>query len=188
MEPVIADLVGPGMAVLFCGINPGLRSAAAGLHFAGAGNRFWKVLAGAGFTDRVWAPEEQHRLSGMGIGITNLVGRASASAAELSAAELRAGGEVLATKVAGWRPAHVAFVGMQAYRKAFRRPRASIGRQDLTLTGAGVWVLPNPSGLQARYQLGEMIVAFAELRAAAFGAGTGTESGIPTNSRRSLRR
>lgn len=177
----IPDVVGPDIAVLFCGINPGLWSAATGLHFARPGNRFWKVLAGAGFTDRVWDPTEQGRLPEVGVGITNLVARATASASELTTAELRAGAEDLERKVADLRPRHVAFVGMQAYRTAFRRARATIGLQPERLAKAQVWVLPNPSGLQARYQLDEMVAAFAEVRRAA-GAGPG---GIPDGARRS---
>lgn len=165
----IPDLIAPDLDVLFCGINPGLWSAATGLHFARPGNRFWKVLAGAGFTDRVWDPGEQKGLPELGLGITNLVRRASAAASELSADELRAGAAALERKAARWRPRFVAFVGMQAYRTAFRRPRASIGPQPEPLGRAAVWLLPNPSGLQAHYQLPDMVAAFAALRAAAFG-------------------
>ena len=159
----------PGPAVLFCGINPGLLSAATGLHFARPGNRFWKVLAGSGFTPSVWDPSEQARLPDLGLGITNLVARSTASAAELTTAELRAGATELEEKVRGWKPRFVAFVGMDAYRKAFARPRAVIGPQPETVGGAHGWLLPNPSGLQARYQLDEMIEAFAALRHAALG-------------------
>jgi len=169
----IPDLVGPDPVVVFCGINPGLWSAATGLHFARPGNRFWKVLAGAGFTDGVLDPAEQSRLPGLGLSISNLVDRATASAAELSTSELRAGAVALEDKVRRWRPGFVAFVGMQAYRTALRRPRAGIGRQPEKFGGADVWLLPNPSGLQARYQLAEMVDTFSELRHAAFGSGDG---------------
>ena len=169
----IPDLVGPDLAVLFCGINPGLTSAATGLHFAGPGNRFWKVLAGAGFTERVWDPTEQSGLPGIGVGITNLVARATASAAALGASELRAGAGTLEAKVAVWRPRYVAFVGMQAYRQAFARPKATIGRQPDSVGGVPAWLLPNPSGLQARYQLPEMVEAFTALRHAALGIPAG---------------
>ena len=165
----IPDLVAPNLRVLFCGINPGLYSAALGQHFARPGNRFWKVLAGAGFTDRVLAAAEQGELLTVGVGITNLVARATAAAAELSRAELVAGGRRLRTTAIRLRPAHVAVVGMGAYRTAFARPRASVGRQPEPLGPATLWMLPNPSGLQAHYQLPELVDAFAELRRAAFG-------------------
>ena len=177
----IPDLVGPGLRVLFCGINPGLWSGASGLHFARPGNRFWKVLHGAGFTDDVLDPAGQRVLPSLGIGITNLVARTTAAASGLSADELRAGAMALERKVRRLRPGAVAVVGMQAYRTAFRRPRAGMGRQDEDLAGAALWVLPNPSGLQARYQLAEMVEAYAELRLAS-GLPAG---GIPAGGRRS---
>lgn len=160
----VPDLLAPHLAVLFCGINPGLRSAELGLHFARPGNRFWKVLHHAGLTDRVLDPAEQADLPARGIGITNLVTRASAAAAELDAAELRAGAARLAALVGEWQPRRVAVLGVQAYRVAFRRPAAAVGRQPEDLAGAALWALPNPSGLQARYQLAEMAALYAELR------------------------
>ena len=163
----IPDLAGPGLAVLFCGINPGWRSAERGQHFGGPGNRFWKVLQGAGFTERVLDPAEQAVLPALGLGITNLVARPSRSAAELTRDELRAGAAALEATVSRLRPRWVAVVGMDAYRKAFARPRAGMGPQPETLGPAGLWVLPNPSGLQARYSLAEMIDAYAALAAAA---------------------
>ena len=181
VDRTIPDLVGPGLRVLFCGINPGLWSGASGLHFARPGNRFWKVLHGAGFTDRVLAPAEQSVLPSLGIGITNLVARTTAAAGELSAEELRAGAAALERRVRRLRPGATAVVGMQAYRTAFRRPRAGMGRQEEELAGAPVWVLPNPSGLQARYQLAEMVEAYTELRLAC-GVPAG---GIPARARRS---
>lgn len=168
--PPVPDVVAPGLPVLFCGINPGIRSGELGQHFARPGNRFWKVLHGAGFTDRLLAPAEQAELLGYGIGITNLVTRPSVGAADLTPAELRDGAADLEARVAHWRPVWVAVLGMQAYRTAFRRPAAAAGRQTETLAGAGLWVLPNPSGLQARYQLAEMVELFTELRTAAFPA------------------
>ena len=180
-DRTIPDLVGPGLCVLFCGINPGLWSGASGLHFARPGNRFWKVLHGAGFTDRVLDPAEQAVLPSLGIGITNLVARTTAAASELSADELRSGAGALERRVRRLRPGAVAVVGMQAYRTAFRRPRAGMGRQEEELAGSAVWVLPNPSGLQARYQLPEMVAAYAELRRAC-GPAAG---GIPPGARRS---
>ena len=152
----VADLVGPDLRVLFCGINPGTLSGELGLHFARPGNRFWKLLHGGGFTDAVLSPTEQHILPALGIGITNLVGRVTAAASELSASELRDGATRLEAKVSTWRPRCVAVLGLQAYRTAFLRPGASIGPQPESLGGALLWLLPNPSGLQARYQMPEM--------------------------------
>ena len=165
----VPDLVAPGLRVLFCGINPGLYSAAAGLHFARPGNRFWKALHGAGFTDRLLDPADQPELPASGLGITNLVDRATAAAAELGTAELRTAAAALERKLAILRPEWLAFVGMQAYRVAFRRPGATVGPQPGLVAGTRVWLLPNPSGLQARYQLPELIEAFAGLHRAAFG-------------------
>jgi TDG/mug DNA glycosylase family protein len=160
-------VIKPGLRVLFCGINPGQMSGALGQHFARPGNRFWKVLHLAGFTDRVLAPAEQWSLLDRDVGITNLVPGASRAAAELTTAQLRAGARDLATKVAEWHPAFVAVLGMQAYRTAFCRPEAAIGQQAELLSGARLWLLPNPSGLQARYRLEEMVVMFDALRQAA---------------------
>jgi len=162
--PPVADVVAPRLRVLFCGINPGLRSAAVGLHFARPGNRFWRVLHQSGFTARMLAPAEQVDLPLVGIGITNLVDRPSAAAAEVSAEELRQGAVLLEEKVARLRPATVAVLGIQAYRTAFRRPRAAVGPQPEGLAGARLWVLPNPSGLQARYQVPEMVALYSRLR------------------------
>jgi TDG/mug DNA glycosylase family protein len=163
----VPDLLRPGLSVLFCGINPGILSGELGQHFARPGNRFWKVLHGAGFTDRLLDPSEQWALLDVGVGITNLVARSSKGASDLSAAELRSGAVELAAKATTFRPRSVAVLGVQAYRVAFSRPRAQVGRQDETIgAGCGLWVLPNPSGLQARYQLPEMIQMFAALRAA----------------------
>lgn len=166
------DLVRPGLAVLFCGINPGVRSGQLGRHFARPGNRFWKVLHGAGFTDRLLTAAEQEQLLDYGIGITNLVARTSRAASDLTAAELQAGARRLERDVTGWAPRFVAVLGVSAYRRAFARPRAVIGRQPETIgAGAGLWVLPNPSGLQARYQLAEMVALYSDLQRAAFPPG-----------------
>jgi double-stranded uracil-DNA glycosylase len=165
--PGVPDVVGPGLRVLFCGINPGAVSGRLGQHFARPGNRFWKALQGSGFTDRVVKPSEQWDLLGYGLGITNLVDRTTRAAADIGADELRAGATRLAGKVKQWRPAWVAVLGVQAYRTAFRHPGAAVGRQPEALSGTGLWVLPNPSGLQARYQLPEMISLFSELRTVA---------------------
>jgi len=163
MEQALADLVGPDLRVLFCGINPGTRSGELGLHFARPGNRFWKLLYAGGFTESVLAPAEQHILPELGVGITNLVGRVTAAASELTAAELRDGATHLAAKVGVLRPRCVAVLGLQAYRTAFRRPRATIGPQPELIAGARLWLLPNPSGLQARYQMPEMNDMFKSL-------------------------
>lgn len=159
----VPDVAAPGLAVLFCGINPGLWSAAVGAHFARPGNRFWKVLHQAGLTDRLLDPSEQGLLLAAGIGITNLVDRATATADEITPAELRLGAGRLEAKVASLGPAVVAFLGLGAYRTAFRRPGATVGRQPERMAEAVVWLLPNPSGLQARYQLPELVALFAEL-------------------------
>ena len=161
------DVLGPGLRVLFCGINPGLWSGATGLHFARPGNRFYPVLHAAGFTPRQLRPEEQDELPAFGLGITNLVARASAKAAELDDDELRAGAAALQDKVARLRPRWVAVVGITAYRTAFGHRRAAFGRQDRRIADAGVWVLPNPSGLNAHWTEQTLAAEFGQLRQAA---------------------
>jgi TDG/mug DNA glycosylase family protein len=165
----VADVIAPGLRVLFCGINPGLYSAAVGHHFARPGNRFWPALHQGGFTTTRLYPHEKRRLLDDGHGITNLVARATASAEELTTEELIAGARKLERKVRRYRPAWVAFLGMGAYRTAFGRKDATVGRQKETLAGAGIWVLPNPSGLNAHYGLADLARIFAELHAAAVG-------------------
>lgn len=165
----IPDVLAPGLRVLFVGINPGLVSGATGHHFARPGNRFWATLHGAGFTPRILAPEEDGTLPVYGLGITNLVPRTTAVAGELSQEELRAGGARLREVVARDRPWFVAFVGVSSYRIAFDRPKAVIGRQADRVANAVVWVLPNPSGLNAHYQLPQLIPLFGALHDAAFG-------------------
>ena len=149
--------------MLFCGINPGLYSAATGFHFARPGNRFWPALHEAGFTPRLLHPSENRRLLGLGYGLTNLVNRGTAAADELSRDELLSGGKRLAVKVRRFRPRAVAFVGLGAYRAAFSRPQATLGLQPEGLEGAEVWVLPSPSGLNANYQLPALIQLFRQL-------------------------
>jgi TDG/mug DNA glycosylase family protein len=166
-DKTIPDVAAPGLRVLFAGINPGLYSAATGYHFARPGNRFWPALYAAGFTDRVLRPEEQEELLPLGLGITNVVARATARADELTADEVRAGGRVLTAKVARLRPQWLAVVGITVYRTAFGHPGAAIGRQDETLGGARVWVLPNPSGLNAHWSDAALAAEFARLREAA---------------------
>jgi TDG/mug DNA glycosylase family protein len=160
----VPDVVRQGLEVLFVGINPGLYSGAVGHHFARPGNRFWKTLHGAGFTDRVLAPFEERELLALGIGITNIVERATATADKLSPDELRAGARALEKKVRRLEPRAVAFLGMSAYRTAFDRRGAGIGLQDESLADADVWVLPNPSGLNANYQLPALIEHFTALK------------------------
>lgn len=165
-DRTIPDIVGPGLRVLFCGINPSLYSAATGHHFARPGNRFWPALHRSGFTPRQFAPAEQDELLGLGLGVTNMVARASARADELHAEELRAGGELLRATVARWRPHGLAVVGVTAYRAAFGRPKAVMGPQDDKVAGVPAWVLPNPSGLNAHYTLDRLAAEFARLRSA----------------------
>ena len=160
----IPDVIAPGLDVLFVGINPSLWSGAVGLHFARPGNRFWRALHEAGFTDRLLAPYENRELLKRRIGVTNLVNRATASADELNIADYQRGGRRIAAKVRRYRPRVVAFVGMGAYRVAFGRPRARGGRQEERLAGADIWVLPNPSGRTAGYQMPALARAFRELR------------------------
>ena len=149
--------------MLFCGINPSLLSAERGQHFARPGNRFWRTLHEAGFTQRRLAPAEQRLLLASGVGITNLVARATASAAELAREELRAGRRRLAAKVRRLRPRTVAVLGIDAYRQAFAQPRAALGLQPERLGDAPLWVLPNPSGLNAHYQLRDLVALYREL-------------------------
>jgi TDG/mug DNA glycosylase family protein len=163
----IPDVLAPGLSVVFCGINPGLYSAATGRHFARSGNRFWPALHRGGFTPRQLSPAEQGDLLTYGLGITNLVDRATARADELGADELRAGAAVLATKIRRLRPAWVAVLGVTAYRTAFERPQATVGPQPTPLGSASVWILPNPSGLNAHYNLDALAAEFSRLRAAA---------------------
>jgi TDG/mug DNA glycosylase family protein len=160
----VPDVLGRDLQVLFCGINPGLYSGAVGHHFGRPGNRFWPALYEAGFTDRLLSPFEERDLLPRGYGITNLVARATASADEVSAEELRAGARSLEKKVRRYRPRFVAFLGIGSYRTALERPRATLGRQAEQLAGAGIWVLPNPSGLNAHFQAADLARLFGELR------------------------
>lgn len=163
----VPDLIAPRLRVLFCGINPGLYSGATRHHFARPGNRFWPALHQAGFTARLLTPWEEHLLLARGLGITNLVARATASAAELTRSELRAGRTRLERKVKRFSPRWVAVVGIGAYRWAFDRPRAIVGPQAESIEQSGLWVLPNPSGLNANHQLPELVREFKRLRRAA---------------------
>ncbi|WP_424186043.1 G/U mismatch-specific DNA glycosylase [Actinokineospora sp. G85] len=163
-DRTIPDVLGPGLDVVFCGINPGLYSGFTGHHFARPGNRFWPALHAAGFTPRLLRPDEQDRLPEFGLGVTNLVARATARADELSAEELRAGGEVLTRTIAKHKPRVLAVVGITAYRTAFDKPKAAVGPQEDKVGGVDVWVLPNPSGLNAHYQLEGLAAEFRLLR------------------------
>jgi TDG/mug DNA glycosylase family protein len=160
-------VIAPRLKVLFCGINPGLYSGATGHHFARPGNRFWPALYAAGFTDRLLPPWEEHLLLERGYGITNLVARTTATAAELTVDEFLAGRRRLQRKVRRYAPRWVAIVGIGAYRVAFSRSGATIGRQPERLADAGLWLLPNPSGLNANHQLNDLARAFRQLRQAA---------------------
>ena len=168
-DRTIPDLIADGLQVLFSGINPSLYSAATGHHFARPGNRFWPALHRAGLTPRLLHPSEQFMLPGMGLGITNVVARASARADELSRAELVEGGAVLAALAKRRRPRFLAILGVTAYRTAFARPKAVIGAQDHKIGGVRVWVLPNPSGLNAAWQIDRLADEFGRLRGAATG-------------------
>ncbi len=165
-DRTIPDVIAPGLRVLFAGINPGLYSAATGYHFARPGNRFWPALHRSGFTPRQLRPGEQDQLPALGLGITNLAARATARAAELTAAELRAGARLLTAKVTEFAPQWLAVVGVTAYRTAFGRPGAVVGRQPDVIGPARLWVLPNPSGLNAHYSAAALAAEFARLRAA----------------------
>ena len=161
------DVIGPGLRVLVCGINPGLYTAAVGHHFARPGNRFWPALYRAGFTDRLLSPFEERELLRLQIGITNVVARATAAAAELTKEDFIKGGRSLRAKVRRYRPRIVAVLGVGAYREAFAQPKAIIGEQPERIGAARVWVLPNPSGLNANYQLNDLVKLFKELQRAA---------------------
>jgi double-stranded uracil-DNA glycosylase len=157
-------VIAPGLAVLFCGINPSLISAERGHHFARPGNRFWPALHGSGFTPRLLSPDEDGSLLDYGIGITNLVDRPTRAADELRAAELQAGLQALGELAARYEPDVIGVVGVTAWRMASGRPKAGFGLQDETVGGRPVWTLPNPSGLNAHYQLPELIRRIGELR------------------------
>ena len=160
----VPDIIAPGLRVLFCGINPGLYTAAIGHHFGRPGNRFWPALHGAGFTPRLFAPWDEHELIALGMGITNMVERTTATAAELTADEYVAGGQRLAATVMQYQPNVVAFLGIGAYRSAFGRPQAMLGLQVERIGGSALWVLPSPSGLNANHQLADLVALLRELR------------------------
>jgi TDG/mug DNA glycosylase family protein len=174
---VIPDVIAPGLDVLFCGINPGLWSAATGHHFARPGNRFWPALHRGGFTPRQLRPDEQGTLPGYGLGITNIAARATARADGLTADELVEGGLILAAKLAEYRPEWLAVLGVGAYRTAFGRRGAVIGEQPDRVGDPRIWILPNPSGLNAHYQLDSLAAAFTTLRRTLSAGRTGSRTG-----------
>jgi TDG/mug DNA glycosylase family protein len=164
VDKTVADVIARDLRVLFCGINPGLYSGAVEHHFARPGNRFWPALHQSGFTDRLLSPFEERELLRLGCGITNVVSRTTATAAELSAEELIEGGRRLRAKVRRYRPRVLAVLGITAYRSAFDVPKAQPGRQSETIGETLIWVLPNPSGLNAHYQPKDLARLFRELR------------------------
>ena len=163
-DKTVRDVIAPRLRVLFCGINPGLYTAAVGHHFARPGNRFWPALYAAGFTDRLVSPFDERELLESGYGITNVVMRTTATADELSRDEMRDGGRRLVVKIRKYQPRVLAVLGLGAYRSAFERPKAVIGRQEEMLGETIIWVLPNPSGLNAHYQATQLATLFSELR------------------------
>jgi TDG/mug DNA glycosylase family protein len=169
-DATIPDVLASGLRVVFAGINPGLYSAATGHHFARPGNRFWPALYRSGFTPRQFRPDEQDQLLSLGLGITNVAARATARAAELSPAELREGARELQHKMARLRPEWLAVLGVTVYRTAFGHPGAVVGPQAATVGPTRLWVLPNPSGLNAHWAPAALAGEFARLRAQASGA------------------
>ena len=163
-EKTVRDVIAPNLHVLFCGINPGLYTAAVGHHFARPGNRFWPALHAGGFTDRVLSPFDERELLKGGYGITNVVMRTTASADQLTRQEIIAGGEQLKAKVLRYQPRVLAVLGVGAYRTAFNQPKASVGQQQQTIGDTVLWVLPNPSGLNANYQAADLARLFRELK------------------------
>jgi double-stranded uracil-DNA glycosylase len=167
VEKTVHDVIAHDLRVLFCGINPGLYTAAVGHHFARPGNRFWPALYAAGFTDHLLSPFEERELLKSGYGITNVVQRATVSADQLTKEEIMAGGERLRTKVLRYRPRILAVLGLGAYRTAFNQPKALVGRQEERIGDTVIWVLPNPSGLNANYQAADLARLSRELKQAA---------------------
>ena len=166
-DTTISDVVGPNLRVLFCGINPGLWSAAVDAHFARPGNRFWPALHGSGFTSELLGPSRQREVIPLGLGLTNVAARATARADELSDDEIREGGRILLAKLEQLRPRWIAVLGIGAYRTAFGRKKATVGPQPELLAHSKVWVLPNPSGLNAHWTAATLAEEFGRLRAAA---------------------
>ncbi len=160
----LRDVIGPGLDVLFCGINPGLYSTATGHHFARPGNRFWPTLHAVGFTPRLFSGFDDGELLDLRLGVTNIVARTTATADQLSPEEVRAGGRSLRHKVLRYQPRFLAVVGLGAYRLAFDAPKAVGGLQPIVLGATSIWLLPNPSGLNAHHQPAKLRELFLELR------------------------
>ncbi|MGK7890098.1 MAG: G/U mismatch-specific DNA glycosylase [Leptolyngbyaceae cyanobacterium] len=160
----VPDIIAPDLDVLFCGINPSIYSAAVGHHFARPGNRWWKALYAAGFTPRLFHPSEDQELLSLGLGMTNISDRATARADELAKDELLAGRQELEQKIKHYRPKVLAILGITAYRTAFQQPKAVIGLQSQQLHEAILWVLPNPSGLNAHYQVDDLARLYGEMK------------------------
>lgn len=158
------DLIDYDLKVLFCGINPGIWSGATGFHFAKPGNRFWKTLFLAGFTERPLLPSEEHELLENGYGITSFCKRTTARADELSSEEIINGGKLLIKRVEKFKPQNLAVLGITAFRTAFQKPKAKMGLQEEKIGDTNVWLLPNPSGLNAHYQLNDLAKLFGEVR------------------------
>jgi double-stranded uracil-DNA glycosylase len=181
----ISDLIAADLRVLFVGINPGLYSGAVGHHFARPGNRFWPALHAAGFTTRLLSPFEERDLLQCGLGITNLVARTTATAAELTTDELQQGAKLLERKVRRYKPRFLAFLGLDSYRKGFGQPRATVGPQEEGIGESRVWLLPNPSGLNAHFQLPDLARLYGDLNLA---SSVTTARGATQRPRRSPRR
>lgn len=160
------DLIDYNLKVLFCGINPGIWSGATGFHFAKPGNRFWKTLHLAGFTERILHPSEEYELLESGYGITSFVKRTTARADELTTKEFIEGGKILVKKIKKYKPQNLAVLGIGAYRTAFQQPKAKLGLQEKKIARANVWLLPNPSGLNAHYQLNDLAELFEKVKEA----------------------
>jgi len=176
-DKTILDVIDRGLKVLFCGINPGLYTAAIGHHYGRPGNRFWPSLHAGGFTPRLLDPSEELELLPLGYGLTNVVARASAGENDLTSDEIRAGGKILRRKVLKYRPRVLAVCGLGAYRVAFDRPKAVVGPQEDHIGETKLWALPNPSGLNAHYQVSNLAVLFRTLREFVEESTTGREAG-----------
>ncbi len=163
VNKTVPDIIAPNLKILFCGINPGLYTAAVGHHFARPGNRFWPSLFKAGLTPRLFSPFEEEKLLPLGFGITNLVKRATAAASEIQKDEFKVGAIELEKKAARYKPKVVAILGVEAYRAAFNRSKANVGKQDELLANAKLWILPNPSGLNAHYQIDALAKRFKDV-------------------------
>jgi TDG/mug DNA glycosylase family protein len=168
MDKPLPDVIAPDLAVLFCGLNPGLAAAAASHHFVGRGNRFWQVLHLAGFTPEKMRPEDDLALLQHGCGLTTVVARPTAGAGDLTRAEYVAAAADLSRLVDRFRPRCVAFLGKAAYAAIRGRRELSWGQQSECFSGAGAWLLPNPSGRNLNYGLADLVAAYRELRLSKF--------------------